>query len=230
MARSRRRAVSRRPRRKTDWVYRSNMYGLGGGATPLQQVDIQGTYEWSVRGLTAGYGTSQVLWLVDAQDREWSIAPYSATGVAATMQSKAAKPAARRTKCLFVEGHIYFEPTTWAVGNLMAVGARIVAMEQDILTGFAVLDADYTMWNNGMAGPGRGAAAIYANDRQLNMWEKRMYKAFTSNNEALMVMHIRARLNWALQPHHGLGILLEAESTSVNLRYQTWLRTLVEVP
>jgi len=224
MARSRRRMM-RTKRERTDWVYRSDMYGLRDGGNVGGQ-SLDGTYDWDVRSLTSGQATAQVLWLVDAADRELSLAAVA--DATATLQSRAAKPEQKRTQVRAVEGVIYFEPTTWAVGNLMAIGVRIAAFEQDINTGQAVVDGSYTMWRRaGANGPERMAASIYANDRQLNMYERRMWKAFASNNEALMVMKIRARLRWSLPSHHGLALWLEGENTGVNVRYQTWLRTLV---
>lgn len=220
MARSRRRSVPRGTR-GTDWVYRSNLRGLT--SAPFNAVDSLGTYEFQVRSLTSGFATAQALWLVDAADRENSVAVTSTTQAA--LQSKAAKPEGPRTRVLEVEGHIYIEPSTWAAGNLMAVGIRICALEQDIVTGLASVDPDMTMWLNTGVGYA-GAAAVYANDRQLNMHEQRAYKGF-SDNQTFMVVHVRAKTPWTLQSHHGLALWLEAESTSVNVRYQTWLRTRV---
>lgn len=221
----RRRKVSGR-RTPTDWVYRSNAYASNDGAP--WTYDQLGTYEHSVRSLTSGHPTAQALWLVDSSNHYHTISFVNATVMGA--QNGAARPEGKRTKVLAVEGLLYLEPTTWAVGNLMAMGVRIAALEQDINTGLASVDPDMTMWANALQGPGRASASVYANDRQLTMYERRQFKAFTSNSEALMVMHIRARINWTLQAHHGLALWLEAESTSVNMRYQTWFRTLVQRP
>lgn len=224
MARARR----ARQRRRTDWVYRPNARLLGGGGSPLDGADTSGTYEAQVRSLTTGITSAHVLWLVDAADRDTSVYVTSNTRVSGLQKS--AKPEGKRTRVRFVEGHIYFEPQTWAVGNIMAMGVRICALEQDYLTGNASVDPDMTMWLGTGSTLGASAASFYANDKQLCMYEQRMYKAFSANDQSIMVMRIRARLNWALQAHHGLALWMEGETTGVNVRYQTWLRTLVEVP
>jgi len=222
MSRSRRRGRSPVLRKHTDWVYRANVPGLT--VAPLNIGDNLGTYDFSVRGLTTGVANAQALWLVDAADKEQSV--YRSAPGAAGIQSMAAKPEGPRTKVLAVEGIIYFEPSTWAAGNLMAMGVRIMAIEQDIVTSVALVDSDMTMWNTTSAGF-QDAASRYANDKQLNMYEQRMFKSF-GDNGSIMVMRIRARINWTLQSRHGLALWLEGESTSVNVRYQTWLRTLVQ--
>lgn len=210
-------------RRKRDWVYRPNVRGLA--TAPFSGTDSLGTYEFQVRSLTTGAAGAQILWLVDAQNRDLQT---SLTGVgAANFLPGSARPAPSRRKVLAVEGIIYVEPSTWAAGNLMAMGVRIGAYEQDINTGLASVDPDMTMWLGPAGGLGQGAAAIYANDRQLCMYEQRAFKSF-GDNGSIMVMRIRTRLNWSLQPQHGLGLWWEGESTAVNIRYQTWLRTLVE--
>lgn len=211
-------------RRKMDWVYRSNLRGLS--TAPWTGTDSLGTYEFQVRSLTTGIAGATALWLVDAKNREMSGALTNSNQ--AQLQPSASRPEPSRTRVHMVEGIIYIEPSTWAVGNLMAMGVRICALEQDINTGLASVDPDMTMWLNAAAGMQQSAAAIYANDKQLCMYEQRAFKSF-GDNGSIMVMRIRARLNWTLQAQHGLALWLEGESTSVNVRYQTWLRTLVSV-
>lgn len=217
MARGRRRGAVVRKHR--DWVYRPNSVA---SAAPLNSVDGLGTYEFAVRSLTTGQASAQVLWLVDAEDRDTMIARTSSA--ASGFLSAAAKPSTARRKTLMVEGQMYFEPSTWALGNVLAVGMRIIVCEQDVLTGLGSLDADYTMWNPTTVGQ---QAAFFANDRQLNLAERRMWWGFSDNGQ-VMQARFRLRVPWTLQPHHGLGLYLESPTTSVNLRYQTWLRTLVE--
>lgn len=218
MARSRK-ARSRAVRVRPDWVYRAN---LTTGASPLNASDVLGTYDFGVKAISTGASNAQVLWLYDSRNRMGSnVLRQSSTTFGYLAGS--ARAEGTRPKVHAVEGLIYVEPSTWAAGNLMAMGFRIGAYEQDPYTGLASLDPDYTMWNTSATQP---QAAFYANDRSFNMWESRNFKSF-GDNGSIMVVRVRARLNWSLSANFGLGLYVEGELTSVNCRYQCWLRTLV---
>lgn len=185
--------------------------------------DVLGTYEFSVRALNSGFTNAQSLVLVDSADRQVPVMSGSAVNTL-TPSPPGGWRAQRGVICAMVDGHIYVEPSTWAIGNIMAIGVSIGAFEQD-MTGVATVDSLYTMWNNATpAAP----AAHWSNDNQrTNLWSRRQYKGFSSNDATIMVVPVRARLRVRLREWEALMVWLELESTSVNVRYQTWLRTLV---
>lgn len=217
MARSRRRSSAKTARK--DWVYRPNLFAI---AAPYNAIDAAGTYDIAVRGLTTGFATAQCLWLLDSANRR-KTAPMMLSTAGGGIMAGSAMPEGKRTRVHAVEGMIYVEPSTWAVGNLMALGLRIGAYEQDPTSGLASVDADYTMWS---AAINATKTSYYANDRGYNQWETRAFKSF-GDNGSIMIVRIRARLKYSLNAGYGLGLWVEGESTGVNVRYQTWLRTLV---
>ncbi|WP_165962521.1 hypothetical protein, partial [Arthrobacter terricola] len=201
-----------------DWVYRGSSVGL---AAPLGIADSLGTYDFAVRTLSSGPVNAQGLWLYDSANREVNISRTSAA--AGGILDGASRPHVAGDQIVMVEGQLYMEPSTWAVGNVLALGVRIGEFEQDLLTGLPSVDADYSMWNPAVVAQ---TEAAFANDHRNNRWERRYWMGFDTN-DALQVVTIRARINMRLRGTAGLALWLEAASTSVNLRYQTWFRTLV---
>lgn len=202
-----------------DWVYRSNQYT---NTTPATISDTLGTYDANVRTLTTGVATANTLVLVESQNRILHVTAGPAVNQM-SIGGGQARPDDKGRKCLRVQGHIYIEPSTWAIGNIMAIGVRIGAFEQD-LTGVASVDALYTMWNNNTPSV---PAAYWSNQGRTTLWSRRFYKGFSANDQTIMVVQVNAKINCRLNPHEALMLWLEGESTSVNMRYQTWLRTWV---
>jgi len=219
MARKRpmRRFGARKRGPKADWVYRSEFYDASGVN------DFLATYSAGIRILNTGAANALGLILYDSKAHlrarmAGPAGPGSMRGGAAASRSEGQRP-----KMLRVQGLLYFEPTTWALGNFMVPGVRIGAMEQDAATGQVVLNADYSMW---LAG-GNSLLADWANARRLNLFEARWHRAFNSSESPLITRTLNVGLRVRLDPHEALVLYLEAESTSVNCRVQTWMRTLV---
>lgn len=220
MARSRRRPLKRLGRKrgpKADWVYRSEFYDTNGVN------DFLATYSSGIRVLNTGAAAANGLVLYDSKAHlrarmAGPAGPATVRGGAAASRSEGAKP-----KMLRVQGQLYVEPQTWTLGNLMAIGVRIAAMEQDAPTGQVIISADYSMWAAG----GNTILADWANARRLNLWENRYYRGFASDAQAFMVHSFNVALRVRLDAHEALILYLEGEGTSVNMRYQVFCRTLV---
>lgn len=209
------RSVPRGTRPRPDWVYRNDaraVAGLGGS-------DDLGTYSVVVKALTSGVVNALGMVLYDSANRMQANVP---AGAGQGYLSRAARAEGRKPHIRAVEGLVYLEPTAWALGNLIAYGSRILIAEQDIDTGVPVLDAEYSMWANGLV----TSASLWANQGRQNVQEKRLFYGF-SDNQAFTV----ARYSWtglrALEPHEALFLYMELETTSVNVRFQPFLRTLV---
>lgn len=205
----------RRSRRPSDWVYRSNGYAVNGFVA-----DNLGTYEPTVFPVASGVGESRARILYDSSN----YLTETARGGAGPVQlGREARAEGRRTKVVEVDGILYVEPSTWAVGNLIALGWRIGVFDQDVSSGFISLDANYSMWESG----GAYAAAQWANATRQNLAERRIHFGF-SDNQQFFTARIRWRGRRLLAENECLALYLELESTSVNTRMQCWCRTRVE--
>lgn len=123
------------------------------------------------------------------------------------------------------EGIVYVEPTTWALGSLIAWGFRIGIFEQDPMSGAIGLDPSYSMWATG-PGSGDPNPATWANQGRTNIHERRIHYGF-SDNATFTVQKFRVPIGRRLQDHECLAVYFEGENTSVDIRTQWWLRTLV---
>lgn len=213
-----RRGGSRRPvlREKADWVYRSSVRAIG---TQLPGNDTLGTYEALVRGQSSGVTNATALILYDSQNRRMATGRFAA-GPGGFQAAGIA--GGRSPRVLGVEGSIYVEPSSWAVGNLIAHGMRVCIFEQDVASGSALLDVDYSMWANATT----SSPADWVNQGRSVLLERRRHHGF-SQNQTFFTAGFRWRGRRVLAPHEGLFLYLELESTSVNVRFQTWFRSLV---
>lgn len=214
----RRRSSAGRPR--MDWVYRPNVAAetispwVGGN-------DLIGSYDENLFGESSGLNGASSRILYDSHNR---IATVMRTGTGLSVpMANAARVSGRGPMMHRVQGIIYVEPTTWAIGNLIAWGWRIGVFEQDPGSGAIELDADYSMWTQSASAI---PVASWANQRRVNLWERRVHYGF-SDNATFTVQKLNVPLKVRLQDHECLAIYTEGEATSVNVRVQYWLRTLV---
>lgn len=226
MARSRRRSVPRGTRRTTsrrrrgDWCYRPNY--RSGTISGYTATDLLGSYDETLTAFTSGAASSGAKILYDSKNR--LVQPMRGGSGALTAAMPGAARANQRGPLIhMVVGVVYCEPTTWALGNLIAWGWRVGIFEQHPVSGDILLDADYSMW---VTGPDITYPATWANMPRQNLWETRRHFGF-SDNQRFFTMPIMVRVNRRLQDHECLAIYTEGESTSVNTRHQYWLRTLV---
>lgn len=233
MARSRRRSFSNRGRsrsrqpmlrRKLDWVYRPNY--RQDSVQGFDATDLLGTYDPDLRTYLSGVANSGAWVLYDSQNRLINVMRGGSGSNLAAIMPNAARAEGRNTYIHSVRGTVYIEPTTWALGNLIAWGFRIGIFEQDPESGAMLFDPAYSMW---VSAGGGITVANWANMGRQNLWERRVHFGF-SDNQRFTVMGVQCRVNRVLQPHECLGVYFEGESTSVNVRCQTWLRTLAAQP
>lgn len=217
MAKSRRKATARRSSRpKADWVYRANVRA----AAPLVGADALGTYEPAVRNINSGHQEGNAIVLYDSHNY---VAGAVRTPSALGVLPNAGRAEGSKATALRVEGQMYLEPSTWAVGNIMAAGMRIFVAEQDIASGLCLLDPDYSMWENTVT----TQPADFANNYRMNMREVRFFQGFDTN-DVLWSIRFGWRGRMRLQANEALWLWLELEGTSVNGRYQSWFRTLIQ--
>lgn len=201
-----------------DWVYRPSVREQ----TVFNGGDILGTYDENLYSQSSGVNFGDAHILYDSHNR---IATVMRAGGSANFVGipNAARAGGRGPLMHAVAGSIYVEPSTWAVGNLIAWGWRVGVFEQAPDTGQILLDPDYSMW---AVGPGLVPPATWANMQRMNSWERRRHFGF-SDNQQFFTLPVFTRVNRRLQDHECLAIYHEGESTSVNVRMQFWLRTLV---
>lgn len=211
---------SRKARRpKADWVYRNNLLNAGAYADGL------GTYEPQVIAHSTGVINAQSHVLYDSHN--YLSASRSATPLLGFGFTRShARAAGRKPTILAVEGIVYWEPSVWAAGNLMAIGMRIGAYEQDV-SGVFSLDPNYSMWVQQLgAGTDSTNPAYWANAGRQNAWERRVHYGF-SDNSVFKVVRVSWRGRRVLNDNECWGLYTELEGTSVNTRTQYWLRSLV---
>lgn len=215
MSRARKKGASRRMR--ADWVYRPREYDEELGTYLLDHE----SYGPSTFTVTSGVGGIVGAVLLDSTNYL-----HEQTGISRRMPSSARPSRFRRPTVHMVAGIIDIEPTTWALGTILQLGARIGVWQQDAVSGDLLTpSANYSMFavTNYAQMP-----AIWANDRRNNLWERRWHDNFsTSNDQAQRTLPIGARVKARLSEDEALGIFLEVPAGSVNLRGQFWLRTLV---
>lgn len=207
-----------KPREKADWVYRPDARATGGSA----EADTLGTYEPIIKTLASGIESVQVPVLYDSRDHMTSTIRGSITTSADLATS--ARAEGRRAKILGYEGIMYVEPTQWAIGNLIALGVRVKKCTQDTLTGLAVVDPAESMWQFDV--PSQQGPWTFANGYPFFVEERRVHYGF-SDNQVFTVLRFRRKCRVSLAPNEMFAMWLELEPTSVNVRIQLWMRTLV---
>jgi len=214
MMRRRKASSSRTPK---DWVYRSNINAMA----PLTGFDGLGTYEPVNNTITTGFANATMFVLYDSKNA--MKAPFATVAANLGVQPGAARAEGKRPVMHAVRGFINLAPVTWALGNQISLGWRIIAAEQDPGNGVGAVDGFYSMWTD--QGFGR-SPATYANEKR-NLAEGRFMHVFsTSNDQAMFNVPIRWNGRWTLQPNYGLFLYVEL-GTGVNVRCQRWVRTLV---
>lgn len=222
-SRGRGRTTTRRRQPRADWVYRSNARAddaVGSDA------DVIGTYEMNIPPHAGGPGNAQGHILYDSVNY---LAQFGAggniVGGVQRMIGRAARAEGRKPCILAVEGIIYWEPSIWALGNLMAIGTRFGVFEQDPGTGQVLLDPAYSMWMNEVGGS-QSKPAQWANGTRGNAMERRTHVGY-SDTRPFHVERWRFRTRRFLAANECFAVYTELENTSVDTRTQWWLRTLV---
>lgn len=206
--------TTRRP--KADWVYRSDAYRSDGGS------DDDGTYDRNPVTIATGISASDALVLYDSK-RYMSQGLRGSTYVPTYYLPSAARSEGQRPRILRTQGHLRLTTSVWAVGSLLSFGFRIAVFEQDMLTGAALADANYGMFQGG----GNTQAADWANHRRQNLFERRFYRAFSSDIPNVWNVFFNVPLRVRLDAGEGLFLYLETDASAVSTIVTTWCRTLV---
>lgn len=200
-------------------MYRPNIYLADGSLH-----DGLGTYKPELTTVTAGLQNAYGGVLYDSKAA--MAAPMENLANAAVQgMSAAGRAAGSRARVLRVQGRIYIEPSTWAVGSIVMMGFRIGVFEQDTGSHRMSIDADYTMWTVTTAN--HTQCATFANMSREHIWETRFMRIFGSNDVS-WTLPIDVRMKRTLRDNEGLFIYSEGETGAVSTKLQFWLRTLVQ--
>lgn len=222
MARTRRR-MSRTPRRarirRADWVYRPNIYDTAGAA-----IDSNGTYVPGASVLV-GVGVALANANVLYDSANYIQANATMAGNAPRVFPSWGRGEGVKARVHYTIGQLTWTPSTWVLGSNFFPAARIVILEQDVLTGNVIVDPTYTLWAEPTAmaiSPAR-----WANDGKW-FWEKHELLSFSSGNE-------KRRFRWTfnvpikrtLKPNECLALWYELATGSEAGALNMICRTLV---
>jgi len=216
MARTRRR-MSKTPRKRADWVYRSDIFDEAGAL-----LDGKGTYTPRGTAVSAGVANAVGKVLYDSHNRR-SFVTMDAGNVLASLPAPA-RAEGGRAQMLAVQGQIIVIPSTWSIGSIVNMGFRIVELEADPIDGTASIDAAYTMM--AVSAVNAQQCANFANDRDWD-WEFRSNRSFeTGATMGRWSIPVRFRTRRRLKPNNGYYLYVE-NAGSVTTTIIPWLRTLV---
>lgn len=206
MAKPRRRAAGRRFE-KRDWVYTNDGYT----ASSFNQTSgVAGAF---AQPLCYSQGAKRVGVQGDL---------YGAPG-ATDYRGGYSFPADRRQKVYAFDGLLMVEPTTWAIGNVLMPGARLIIGDMGPEDNSLLEEADYSMWTNGTLVP----IQEWANDRR-KLAEWRGYRGFGDNGAPMMMrMRWSSRTGRVLEERQAVFLWLEAASAGVNMRMRLFSRLLM---
>lgn len=225
---------------RKDWVYRPAGHRLpdetvnaGQGLGAFEGLGASlGSYDRQVVTMATGVAASQARILYDSTNRiAVGMGSLDSETRTTTWFTRAARAEGKKARVFAVQGFLHCEPTTWTLGNVMAIGWRLGVYDQDPESGFIEVPTEYSMWENGSAGVGTPFAtpAMWANDGR---WvkEDRRIKVFSSGDEAPQMripIYWRSARGITLRGRESFALYLELGATAVQMRIQTWLRSLV---
>lgn len=215
----------RRSGKSADWVYRPNRWSLVDNQA--QEARFSGTYGVPI-ALPVNTLTGQVLYDSDMLAGPGrSYGPINPADTSYLDVAAEARTGGSDKGALIhgVELVMSWRPSTWALGNLVWLGIRIVVADQDAQFGTAQLDPNYDLWTN-IGGDATTEISRFANGRQ-NCYETRIFEQFNENS-VRFDMRRYARFKRRLQAQEGLFLLLQTHPLSVNLTsLNMYCRTLV---
>lgn len=200
-----------------DWVYNAEGYSgvseaLAPGPTNIQAVS-----------LVNSLNTQRMLQFGQVDFLGTNTANAAAIDVAGSWE----RPGGRRDRLHAFQGTYICTPDTWSTVSVFNICMRLIVLEQDALTGAAILpSAFYSTW---IESPATGnPTAKWANEaRVLHEW--RFGKSFDSaTTSPQWYFYLWCRMKWRLRPEDGLFLLLEGPTgNSINTRYRLFSRVLM---
>lgn len=216
MARGRRRA-----RTPLDWVYRGREYNI---ETGVVMAVATGTYMSGQLAVSTGEANALTQVLVDSHNYMTRPGGWDAAAGVTKITPNAARQQVESLLIRGVDVWIGWSPSSWAIGNEAQAGWRVIIAEQDMASGAAILDAQYSMFGVPTGTPNDDVAS-FANGRQM-VAEGYMYRTF-GDNGAGWPQARRVRTRRRLEANEGLFLYLEAANSSVNMRTYLRCRSLV---
>lgn len=222
---------------RADWVYRGGKYLLAGDIVNDEEERESGTYyapftlASSSSGVPSEGATAQVLY----DSEEYMGSRYAPGQVPASGQwnnyaiNAQARPDAVEGGPLIhaVDVNFHVFNSTWATGWVLYLGVRVIVAQQDPLTGLALLDPAYSMWQD-VAGL-TAQPATWANGRD-NCWEDRITKVFRTSDGGQLAFYYKARPRFKrrLKADEGLFLYFETHPSSGDIGLiNPFCRTLV---
>lgn len=210
---------------RADWVFRTHSINSSTGV----QADSLGTYGPVQVLHNTGPAAAQSHILYDSHEQLGTSVVGGVQNPAGTpirVVSRAARAEAKRATILAVRGCLIGIPDGWIQGNVMALGMRLGAWEQD-MTGVFSIDGVYSMWVENNLTPFE-RVAHWANFRRTNRWERRWTRAYNAETlSPIWTIPIFWKGRATLEPNECWGLYTEMENTSSRMRIQYWLSTLV---
>jgi len=194
-----------------DWVYRGREYDDDGAAvTPLS-----GTYMSASIGISAGLSAAVNQVLLDSHNYGARVQGFTpAAGLWKSIPNAGRPDATEDQVVRGVDLWMNFRPSSWALGNIVRVGWRVMIAEQDMATGGAVLDSAYSMWA-APAGVPNDDIVTWANGRT-NVAEGNFVAGF-GDGQNMFTIRRRIRTRRRLSPEEALYLYVELPNASVNI-------------
>lgn len=185
-------------RRRFDWVYRDDIYDDTGAL-----IETGGSYSSAVGNITGGPLSAAIKILYDSSN--YIARVIGAGGVVPAIYGSAGRAEGRKPFIAFSHGTVFFTPSTWALGNIAAIGIRMAKFEQDPISGQVLIDPSYTMWSRT-----NQVGINPANHANSQPWyaERRIIRGFTENS-AQFSARLAARVRTSLEPHQCLALWFE---------------------
>lgn len=202
---------------KKDWVFRGSEWDDDAGAADPSLASYTGAF----RSLVAGESTALILY-----DSQNYIRESVGTDPANLFLNRAARAEGRRAQTYRVRGWLGWEATTWTLGNNVYFGWRIGAFEQDNGDGGVLVPAGYNMLAPVVFTDNQ--PDVYANMQRSNAWEHFIAYHFATGNEtSRRSMNLNVAARRSLAANECLALYWESALSGVNIRYSSFLSTLV---
>jgi len=231
-SRTRGRPMTRRRKRRADWVYL---------AVQREGIDRFGSYGEGSQGLhvvrndpVLGTNNGQAMVLMDSV--AFQTTSVNQTPGALAFVPAAARPEGRGRKVLMVEGDVMYSLNGWTTGMSYGFAYRLGWFEQDTLTGLPSLQAEYSIFDTAsiVGSQGDWDVVNFANEKLSNRREKFFWVNYTGDGRALNVERFRVPIK--MRPpssKHALMLYWEVSgsmsSVTASVNFYPRLRSLVEV-